>query len=37
MTISKKDLQTLRKDFKALEKKMEKLLQTAEKSGKAQR
>ena len=35
MAIAKKDLQALRNDFKALEKKMEKLLQTAEKSGKA--
>ena len=34
MAILKKDLQALRRDFKALEKKMEKLLQAAEKSGK---
>ncbi len=34
MTISKKDLQTLQKDIKALEKKMEKLIAAAEKSGK---
>ena len=35
MAILKKDLTALSKDFKALEKKMEKLLQTAEKGTKA--
>ena len=35
MAILKRDLQAVRRDFKALEKKMEKLLQAAEKSGKA--
>ena len=35
MAILKRDLQALRRDFKALEKKMEKLLQTAEKGTKA--
>ena len=35
MTISKKDLQALRKDIKALEKKMEKLIAAAEKNEKA--
>jgi len=35
MAILKKDLQALRRDFKALEKKMEKLLRIAEKSGNA--
>ena len=34
MTISKKDLQALNKDIKALEKKMEKLIAAAEKSEK---
>jgi hypothetical protein len=34
MTISKKDLQALNKDIKALEKKMEKLIAAAEKSDK---
>ncbi len=34
MTISKKDLQSLQKDIKALEKKMEKLITAAEKSDK---
>ena len=35
MTILKKDLSSLRKEFKAVEKKMEILLKTVEKSGKA--
>jgi hypothetical protein len=35
MTISKMDLQALKKDIKALEKKMEKLIAAAEKNGKA--
>jgi hypothetical protein len=34
MTISKKDLQALKKDIKALEKKMDKLIAAAEKSEK---
>ena len=34
MTISKKDLQSLQKDIKALEKKMDKLIAAAEKSDK---
>jgi hypothetical protein len=37
MAISKKDLQALRKDFKALEKKMERLLQAAEKIDKTRK
>ena len=36
MTISKKDLQALKKDIKAIEKKMEKLIAAAEKSKRAE-